>query len=69
MQMQYNSLRYLNIVWDDLNLAVMCPCNKTSDQVKRSKNGFSSAFSPATCQECESFDCCPVATGKKACYY
>jgi len=54
---------------DDRGRIILCPCNKTPDQVKRTKNGFSAAFSPATCQECESFDCCPVATGKKACYY
>lgn len=54
---------------DDQGRITECPCNKKPDRVKSTKNGFSAAFSPATCQECESLDCCPVNSGKKAFYY
>jgi hypothetical protein len=54
---------------DEQGRIILCPCNKKPERVKRTKKGFSVAFSSTTCQDCESFDCCPVTTGKKACYY
>ncbi len=54
---------------DEQGRIILCPCNKKPERVKRTKKGFSVAFSSPTCQDCESFDCCPVTTGKKACYY
>ena len=54
---------------DEQGRIILCPCNKKPERVKRTKKGFSVAFSSTTCQDCESFDCCPVMTGKKACYY
>ena len=54
---------------DDQGRIISCPKGIAPDQVKKTKRGFSAAFSSATCLECESFKQCPVSKGKKACYY
>jgi hypothetical protein len=46
-----------------------CPCGIAPKSIKKTKKGFSAAFSSEVCHECESFDSCPVKKGAKACYY
>ena len=48
---------------------VTCPRMSAPEKVKKTKKGFSAAFSAVVCPACEDFDLCPVSRGKKACYY
>lgn len=54
---------------DDQGKVLACPQGTTSDTVKKSKSGYSAVFPIAACQDCSSFDQCPVSMGKKGCYY
>jgi hypothetical protein len=53
---------------DDQGKVLACPQGTTPDTVKKSKSGYSAVF-PIACQDCPSFDQCPVSIGKKGCYY
>ena len=48
---------------------VTCPRMRAPEKVKKTKKGFSAAFSAVACLACEDFDRCPVSKGKKAYYY
>ena len=63
------NLQLADFELDDQGRVVSCPKNTAPSQVKKTKHGFSAAFSSATCQQCEDFDRCPVSKGEKACYY
>ena len=54
---------------DDQGKVLVCPQGTISDMVKKSKSGYSAVFPIAVCQDCPSFDQCPVSMGKKGCYY
>lgn len=54
-----------DFVLDDQGRIISYPKGIDPDQVKKTKRGFSAAFSSATCLECDSFKQCPVSKGKK----
>ncbi len=54
---------------DEQGRVTSCPCGIAPQSTKRTKNGFSAAFSSETCLQCDSFAICPVKKGTKACYY
>ncbi len=56
-------------ILDEEGCVTSCPCGIAPTYIKPTKNGFSVAFSSATCLVCESFDACPVKQETKACYY
>jgi hypothetical protein len=48
---------------------IACPQSAVPNNVKRTASGYSVAFPACDCLECPVFVQCPVAKGKKACYY
>nr|WP_321464948.1 transposase [uncultured Desulfobulbus sp.] len=54
---------------DDQGKVLTCPQATAPDTVKKSKSGYSALFPIAVCQNCSSFDRCPVSIGKKGYYY
>ncbi len=54
---------------DNLGKVLNCPQGTAPDTVKKSKSGYSALFPIAVCQNCPSFDQCPVSIGKKGYYY
>ena len=55
---------------DDQGKVLTCPPGHGHPTtVKKSKSGYSALFPIAVCQNCSSFDRCPVSIGKKGYYY
>jgi len=55
--------------FDEDGRVTLCPCGNKPQSIKRTKKGFSVAFTLETCLNCEKFDLCPVKKGSKSCYY
>jgi len=48
---------------------ISCPQGIAPAKVNKTSSGFSAAFPATVCLECPVFKQCPVAKGRKACYY
>lgn len=62
-------LHLSDFAFDSRGKILACPRGAVPGNVKRTASGYSVAFPACICLECPAFDQCPVAKGKKACYY
>jgi hypothetical protein len=53
---------------DEQGRVLACPEGRAPKTCKKTRRGFSAAFSH-DCLQCEVYDRCPVSRGKKACYF
>lgn len=64
-----SKMNLINFALDPEGRIISCPAGVAPTKVKKTASGFSAAFPATTCLECPNFEQCPVAKGKKACYY